>query len=613
MKRTTIHISAALALLLALAACTRDEAGFLPEGAEGTPIVFTATGLNPAATATAGTRAPVDGDWEGVQSVAVRMDGTVKVYNVTPSTSDHTGATLTSTDPHYWTNHTDRLVTAWWPYTEGETTPPAVVVKADQSARKDFEGSDLIVAEEQTVSYGNPTLRFTHRTAQITVVLTDYTEGLASVRLTGLSTENGNPAEIAPYDKSGDTYTALVAPQSVAAGTTFITCKFTNGKVFVYKMKNDAHWQAGKEYTYTVSLTAAEDPGYTDDGQGNYTVTTADGLKAVADIANNSNLGINITLDKDINLTGTTWTPIGIDDKNQYTGTFDGGGHTISGLTVKGSDENAGLFGYIGSNGMVKNVVLKHVQIASDYQNAYVGGVAGNNDGAIENCSVSGSVSGNSNSGGTYNSVGYNSVGGIVGYQWSGSITRCSSSATVNGTGCVGGVVGQTNSGATLTACYATGNVTAENNNTKGTFFAGGVVGSNGGILTACYATGKVTGGTGSIYVGGVTGTNDLGTLTACYHATGDVTGASGSTGGVVGRNYKDSMFDGGIITACYWNGTVTDGNGIGNDMVGNGKATKVEGTTTWETAMSAMNSALESNGSEWRYELTGKLPTLKK
>ena len=263
MKRTTIHISATLALLLALAACTQDEAGFLPEGAEGTPIVFTATGLNPAVTATAGTRAPVDGNWEGVQSVAVRMDGTVKAYNVTPSTSDNTSATLTSDEPYYWTNHDDITVTAWWPYTAGETTPPAVVVKADQSARKNFEGSDLIVAEEQTVSYGNPTLRFTHRTARVTVVLTDYTEGLASVRLTGLSTEGGNPAEIAPYDKGGDTYTALVAPQSVAAGTAFITCAFNNGKVFVYKMKNDAEWKAGEEYTYTVSLAAAEDPGYT--------------------------------------------------------------------------------------------------------------------------------------------------------------------------------------------------------------------------------------------------------------------------------------------------------------------------------------------------------------
>ena len=255
MKRTTIHISAALALLLALAACTQDEAGFLPEGAEGTPIVFTATGLNPAATATAGTRAPVDGNWEGVQSVAVRMDGTVKAYNVTPSTSDNTSATLTSDEPYYWTNHNNITVTAWWPYTAGETTPPAVKVAADQSARKDFEGSDLIVAEEQTVSYGNPTLRFTHRTAQITVVLTNYTEGMASVRLTGLSTENGNPAVIAPYyDKGGDTYTALVAPQTVAAGTAFITCAFTNGKSFAYKMKNDAEWKAGEEYKYDIRI-----------------------------------------------------------------------------------------------------------------------------------------------------------------------------------------------------------------------------------------------------------------------------------------------------------------------------------------------------------------------
>ena len=229
MKRYTIHTFSALALLLAATACTQDDAGFLPEGAEGTPIVFTATGLNPDVTATAGTRAPVDGNWEGVQSVAVRMDDTVKAYDVTPTTADNTSATLTSDDPHYWTNHDNITVTAWWPYTEGETTPPAVVVKADQSARKDFEGSDLIVAEEQTVSYGNPTLRFTHRTARVTVVLTDYTEGLESVSLTGLSTENGNPAVIAPYDKGNDTYTALVAPQSVATGTAFITCAFTNG------------------------------------------------------------------------------------------------------------------------------------------------------------------------------------------------------------------------------------------------------------------------------------------------------------------------------------------------------------------------------------------------
>ena len=281
---------------------------------------------------------------------------------------------------------------------------------------------------------------------------------------------------------------------------------------------------------------------------------------------------------------------------NSYTGTFDGGNHTISGLIVTGSDEYAGLFGYIGDGGTVKNVKLEDVQITSNNQYANVGGVAGYSQGNIENCSVSGSVSGNSNSGGTYNCV-----GGIVGCQWSGSITRCSSSATVNGTGSVGGVVGQTNSGATLTACYATGNVTLESNNSNSTY-AGGVVGSNGGssTLTACYATGKVTGtgtGSGSIYVGGVTGTNDLGTLTACYHATGDVTGASGSTGGVVGRNYNDNYYPS-IVTACYWNGTVTDDKGIGNDMTNAGEATKVD--RDWTEAMKAMNTALSGTG--WQY-----------
>ena len=551
MKRTTIHISAAIALLLGLAACTQDEAGFLPEGAEGTPIVFTATGLNPAATATAGTRAPADGNWTGVQSVAVMMDGTVKTYNVTPSTADPTSATLTSTDPYYWTNHNDITVTAWWPYTAGETTPPAVKVAADQSARKNFEGSDFIVAEEQTVSYGNPTLRFTHRTARVTVVLTDYTEGLASVRLTGLSTENGNPAQITPYNKGGDTYTALVAPQSVATGTAFITCAFTNGKVFVYKMKNDTDWQAGEEYTYTVSLAAAKDPGYTIEGDGSYTVTTADGLKNVAKLVNEEwKLDINITLTNNIDLTGIDWTPIGKDDNKAYTGTFDGNGKTITGLTVTRSNRYTGLFGFI--KGTVKNVVLTEVNITSG---TFVGGVAGwSFGGNIENCSVSGSVSGSSGS----------DVGGVVGYQQVGSITGCSSSATVKGTERAGGVVGVTNGGTTpLTACYATGNVTVENDGTSNAW-AGGIVGMNGtGTLIACYAAGNVSGNI---------------------------------VGGAVGVNYA-------TVTACYWSGLPD------ND---NGGATKVDGTTvTWQNAVDAMNAAL--NGSGWQYELTGELPTLKK
>ena len=567
MKRTNIHIFAAIALLFALAACTQDEAGFLPEGAEGTPIVFTATGLNPAATATAGTRAPADGNWTGVQSVAVLMDGTVKTYNVTPSTADPTSATLTSTDPYYWTNHNDITVTAWWPYTAGETTPPAVKVKANQSAQKDFETSDLIVADGQTVTYGSPTLRFTHRTARVTIVLTDNTEGLASVQLTGLSTEGGNPDIIVPYDKGSNTYTAIVAPQSVAAGTAFITCTFTNGKTFVYKMKNATDWQAGGEYTYTVSLATAR--GYIIEDDGSYTVYNADGLMNIAELVNGGKTDINITLDKNIDLTGKAWTPIGTDYDNSYKGTFDGGGHTITGLTFTTNDEFAGLFGWLNRAGTVKNVVMEGVQITSNQiYGGSIGGVVGSSWGTIENCSVSGSVSGT-----VY-------VGGVVGVQIGGSITGCSSSATVKGTVDVGGVAGQTNSSATLTACYATGNVIIEINPKKN-IAGGSLVGMNAGIsLLACYATGNVT-------------------------STGSSTGKV-HIGGFLGNNYT-------TVTACYWKNNHEQGIGYNKENIVP-EATKVDGTyVTWQKAVDAMNTALQNVGSKWRYELKGALPTLRK
>ena len=556
-----IRFFALAALALSLAACTQDEAGFLPEGAEGTPIVFTATGLNPAATATAGTRAPADGNWTGVQSVAVMMDGMVKTYNVTPSTADPTSATLTSTDPYYWTNHNDITVTAWWPYTAGETTPPVVKVKANQSARKDFEGSDLIVADGQTVTYGSPTLRFTHRTARVTIVLTDYTEGLASVQLTGLSTEGDNPDIIVPYDKGSNTYTAIVAPQSVAAGTTFITCTFTNGKTFVYKMKNATDWQAGGEYTYTVSLAAAKDLGYTIESNGSYTVTSADGLMNVAELVNGGKTDINITLDKNIDLTGKGWTPIGTSFDNSYKGTFDGGGHTITGLTVTTNDQFVGLFGYLNRAGMVKNVVMEGIQITSNHMFGCTGGVVGYSWGTIENCSVSGSVSGT------------DCVGGVVGSQKAGSIIGCCSSATVKGTHYVGGVAGE--KWGTMTACYATGNVTLEIASPKN-LSGGGVVGLNGGSrVLACYATGNVT-STGS--------------------STGNV-----HIGGLFGDSYT-------TVTACYWKNNQERGYKTAPE------STKVDGTyVTWQKAVDAMNTALQNAGSEWRYELKGALPTLRK
>ena len=562
-----IRFFALAALALLLGACTQDEAGFLPEGAEGTSIVFTATGLNPAATATAGTRAPVDGNWEGVQSVAVLMDGTVKAYNVTPSTADPTSATLTSTDPYYWTNHNDITVTAWWPYTAGETTPPAVKVKANQSAQKDFENSDLIVADGQTVTYGSPTLRFTHRTARVTIVLTDYTEGLASVQLTGLSTEGDNPAEIIPYDKGSNTYTAIVAPQSVAAGTTFITCTFTNGKVFVYKMKNATDWQAGGEYTYTVSLAAAKDLGYTIESNGSYTVTSADGLMNVAELVNGGKTDINITLGKNIDLTGKGWTPIGTNYEKRYKGTFDGRGHTIKGLTVTTNDQFVGLFGYLDKAGTVKNVVMEGIQITSNHvlMSGNTGGVVGYSWGTIENCSVSGSVSGT------------NCVGGVVGSQKAGSIIGCSSSAIVKGTRYVGGVAGEKQG--SMIACYATGDVTLKDSQRN--LSGGGLVGlSVNARVLACYAIGNV---------------NSEGRNTGNVHI-----------GGLFGENYTS-------VTACYWKNNQEQGFGS-NQHSTVPEATKVDGTdVTWQKAVDAMNTALQNAGSKWRYELNGTLPTLKK
>ena len=288
----------------------------------------------------------------------------------------------------------------------------------------------------------------------------------------------------------------------------------------------------------------------------------------VAELVNGGKSDINITLTADIDLTGKDWTPIGTSFSNKYTGTFDGGGHTIKGLTVTTNDQFVGLFGSIGNAGTVKNVMMEDVQITSNRSSGFAGGVAGYSDGTIENCSVSGSVSGT-----VY-------VGGVVGAQWEGSITGCSSSATVKGMVHVGGVVGQTNGGATLTACYATGNVTLEIDPRKN-IAGGSLVGFNGGNgVRACYATGNVT-STGS--------------------STGNV-----HIGGFLGDNYT-------TVTACYWKNNHEQG--IGYKKAGTvTEVTEVDGTgVTWQKAVDAMNTALQNAGSKWRYELNGALPTLRK
>ena len=593
-----IRFFALAALVLSLAACTQDE---LADGSrlskEEYPIVIHATGLSVEATplAAPSTRASVDGDWQGVTSVALKMGDAVKEYTVTPNSADNTKATLSRENaPHYWISRNPITVSAWWPLDDADITQmPAVKVAEDQSKLADFQNSDFIAAENRTVKFDDPTIGFTHRTARVTIELkpgAGFTSVAgAMVSLVRLSADNGNPTAIKTYNASGNTYEALTAPQTVAAGNPFVRVELGGG-TFYFRPQNDVVLEAGNRYTYTVKVNAtgltlecctigswvdgggesgAAELGYIyDSNTKTYTVYNADGLLAWNEAAQKDR-SINCTLTADIDLTGKVWTPIGTGYDNSYTGTFDGGGHTITGLTVTTNDGYAGLFGYIGDAGTVKNVVMDGIQITCNHRLGSAGGVAGfSRGGTIENCSVSGSVSGTIR------------AGGVVGVQWEASITGCSSSATVKGLAYVGGVAGETNSGATMAACYATGNVTIEMhpiNNILG----GGLVGFNAGSsVLACYATGNVTStgsSTGKVYIGGF-----------------------------LGGNYA-------TVTACYWKNNYEQGVGYNKEGIAT-EATKVDGSVvTWENAVDAMNTALQNAGSEWRYELKGALPTLRK
>ena len=598
--RHRLFIPVATALLFALAACTQDELAGDSRLSEGEyPVVIHATGLSVEATpqAASSTRAAVDGDWQGVTSVALKMGDAVKEYTVTPNSADNTKATLSrKNDPYYWTSRDPITVSAWWPFNNADITQmPVVKVAEDQSKLADFQNSDFISAENRKVEFNNPTLEFNHRTARVAIELkpgTGFTSVTgAMVSLVSLSADNGNPTAIKTYNASGNTYEALTAPQTVAAGKPFVKVELGSG-TFYFRPQNNVVLEAGSRYKYTVKVNAtgltlegctigdwadgggesgaAEDLGYIYDSNTNtYTVYNANGLMNIAELVNGGKTDINITLDKNIDLTGKDWTPIGTDYDNSYKGTFDGGGHTITGLTFTTNDEFAGLFGWLNRAGTVKNVVMEGVQITSNQiYGGSIGGVAGYSWGTIENCSVSGSVSGT-----VY-------VGGVVGAQIGGSITGCSSSATVKGTVDVGGVAGQTNSSATLTACYATGNVTIEINPKKN-IAGGSLVGMNAGSsLLACYATGNVT-------------------------STGSSTGKV-HIGGFLGNNYT-------TVTACYWKNNHEQGIGYNKENIVP-EATKVDGTgVTWKNAVDAMNTALQNAGSKWRYELKGALPTLRK
>ena len=473
--RHRLFIPAATALLIALTACTQDELADdnrLPEGEY--PVVIRATGLSVEATpqAAPSTRATVDGDWQGVQTVALKMGDAVKEYTVTATDDDgYKSATLTcENDPHYWTSRDPITVSAWWPIDKADITRmPAVKVAEDQSKLADFQNSDFISAENRTVEFDDPKLTFTHRTARVAIELkpgTGFTsvDG-ATVSLVSLSADNGNPTAIKTYHASGNSYEALTAPQTVAKGEPFIRVELGGG-TFYFRPKNDVVLEAGNRYKYPVSVNAtvltlagceigkwddgggesgaAEDLGYNyDTTTKTYTVYNADGLLAWAEAAQ-SDLSFNCTLTADIDLTGKTWTPIGDGSMSKYgyQGTFDGQGHRITGLAITTDNpqgESAALFGGIGGNGEVKNLPLVDVGF-NVIQNGVASGIAVSNHGPIIARSGTGDISA---TGGYVGRVAAFHIGSIIGCWFDGNLT--------SGLG-NGGIAALNYS--TITACY---------------------------------------------------------------------------------------------------------------------------------------------------------------
>ena len=414
--RHRLFIPAATALLFALAACTQDElAGDnrLPEGEY--PVVIRATGLSVEATplAASSTRAAVDGDWQGVTSVALKMGDAVKEYTVTAST-DFKSATLSrENDPYYWTSRDPITISAWWPFDNADITQmPTVKVAEDQSKLADFQNSDFISAENRKVEFNNPTLEFTHRTARVTIELkpgTGFTSVAgATVSLVSLSADNGNPTAIKTYNASGNTYEALTAPQTVAAGKPFVKVELGGG-TFYFRPQNNVVLEAGNRYKYTVKVNAsgltlegctigdwadgggesgeAEDLGYSIQDDGSYMVYNADGLLAWNKAAQKDE-SINCTLTADIDLTGKEWTQVGTWPPG-YSGIFNGQGHRITGLNFSAATTE--LFGLLNERGVIKNLQLIDVNLYGS--SGHAAGIVEENNGQIIACSVTGKIS----------------------------------------------------------------------------------------------------------------------------------------------------------------------------------------------------------------------------
>ena len=621
MKRNRlIQLACLAAVTVSLMACSQDELLTSAEGA-GTAVTFTATGI---AMPQVETRATVDGTWDDALSVAIKIGSGVKEYAVTPNADDPNKANLVVVEgetPFYWTTAAEtKSVNAWYPYTAGETTMPALVVQQDQSIEANYLASDLLSATPKTVSYDDTALEFKHRTAKISIHLeaavgSTATFANSQVLLYNLSITNGNPANILCYSASddGNTHHALVAPQTFAADKEFLRLILADGAVHNFVPAASIEFEAGYQYVFTITLTdtgmkvtvgeaipwgdeVSSENGIqkieTDDyicynvnGQRHYYVKTEAGLKVWAEYVSAGNTSTNCTLMNDINLTpnedgSSNWPQI----TSRYTGTFDGAGHQVDYVTMKTETGNRDNLGFITRlTGTVKNLTIgkNSTFVAPDGQ--ATGSVVGSltKGGRIINCHSYASVTGHRYIGGIVGRIGYNiDEAGylVVGCSFSGTISYDSGSNVYDKY--VGGIVG-------FSYCSQTNDVGYNILNTQ--------------HVVGCYHTGSIyiTSERSNDCIGGIAGilnTYDYGKLVyvGCYSTDAlSSAGTNGKVGGLVGSNNSR----GSSLSACYWSNYLGEGLGTGTSVLEESNIGLVDNETiNWTTATENMNAAIK----EW-------------
>ena len=429
-----------------------------------------------------------------------------------------------------------------------------------------------------------------------------------------------------------DATNAEYTPQTGEAGTVYYRVLVTN------TAGGSASSATGETITVTVAEnavatqaadTSTEEPSGNGTAADPYQIGNADQLMWFAAKVNGStkkstsNLCAKLT--SDIDLTGKEWTPIGCynsySDCVYYGGTFDGAGHTVSGLTINNAKTYQALFGYV-KGGTIQDLTVKGSVKTSTKSSSYAAGIVsyGNpvtiknctnevdvtasakgyaagvcayviNGSKLESCTNKGMVSGY----GDY-------VGGVAGTVTGSTttITGCFNHGVVTNTGkpssyaySTGGIAGGISTGVTVKRCGNTGNITSTLKRT------GGIAGSAGGTINACFNTGTITGIYGVGGIAGDSGTSDA-KVTGCYN-TGDVKGVSpsasfkdtnakgigGIIGGVGGTSYKAS------VSGCYNMGTVSNASTLTDITVGGivgCSAAKTYSGTATENLMTVTN-----------------------